>query len=532
MTEFVQQDELPTHGSSRLLVIGGVLLLVLTLVTTGFTILNSRDETIDRYSRDTNTLGLALADQTNRVMSNVETVLEQIQQQIAGMKIETPAEFANKLGGEPFGHALIEWGKTPVQVDGLVLIDASGFLINSSTEMSATPVNLSDRDYFVHFLNDDDKSSFIGRPVPNRLTGERAFYVVRRIDNSAGEFLGLILARIELSSFERILASVVPPDGGSVALFRSDGTILARSPEGQAAIGSKISSASRWWRVVEHGGGTYRSAGQFDEAARIISVHPVKGFPLVVGVTVAEEAALSQWQRQSIIIGGAFLAILLCAAFLFYWSLRQYGQLAASRAKLAANNVELRDSRRRFEQQAADMAHAAEALRVSEYRLERQSKALEVTFKYMDQGIMMVDANHRVAVYNARVTEIMGVPEDLLSRHPSFEELLAYQWQQNEFNDTTPDVQSVIRDGGLLKKAQIYERRRPNGMTVEVRSIPLPGGGVVLTYTDISARAAAEEALNAARDEADAARDEADAARDRADAARDLADAARDGAKT
>jgi len=502
--EFVEQDELPTRGSSRILVIGGVLLLALTIVTTVFTILNARDETIDRYRRDTDTLGLALADQTNRVMSNVEIVLQQIQDQIGAYKLETPAEFSNKLGGNEFGQILRERGKTPVQIDGLVLIDASGFLINSSTEMSTTPVNLSDRDYFVHFLNDDDKSSFIGRPVPNRLTGERAFYVVRRINSATGEFLGLILARIELSSFERILAAVVPPDGGTVALFRGDGTILARSPEGQAAIGSKISSASPWWRVVEKGGGSYRSSGQFDEGARIVSVHLVKGFPLVVGVTVSEEAALSEWVRQSLMIGGAFLIISLCAAFLFYWSLRQFGQLQASRAKLASHNSELRDSRRRFEQQAADMVHAAEALRVSEYRLERQSQALEVTLKYMDQGLMMVDANHRVAVYNARLIQIMGLPESLLSRHPSFDELLAYQWEHNEFSETATDLQSFIRSGGLLKQARIYERRRPDGRMVEIRSIPLPGGGVVLTYTDISARIAAAAAPAGLRDGAEA----------------------------
>lgn len=525
MKEFVAEDELPTRGSSRLLVIGGVLLLVLTLVATGFTILDLRDSTIDRYRRDTDTLSLVLAEQTDRSMGNVEGLLQEIQAQIAAMKIETPGEFSNRLGGEDFARALREWGKTPVQVDGLVLLDSSGFLINSSTAMAGSPVNLSDRDYFVHFLNANDKGSFVGRPVPNRLTGERAFYIVRRINNAAGDFLGLIVARIELSSFERVLAPVVPADGGSVALFRRDGTILARAPEGQAAIGSKLSAASKWWRVVEEGGGSYRSSGQFDEEARIVAVHLVKGFPLVVGVTVEEDAALSQWQRQAIIIGSAFSVIGLCSAFLLYWSLWQFGRVDASKGRLAAQIGELKDSRRRFEQQAADMVRAAEALRVSEYRLERESKALEVTLKHMDQGIMMVDANHRVAVYNARVTEIMGVPEELLKRHPSFEELLAYQWEQNEFNETRAEVQSVIRDGGLLKKAQIYERRRPNGKTVEVRSIPLPGGGVVLTYTDITARITAQEALSAARDEADAARDEADAARDLADAARNEAKA-------
>ncbi|MDB5363456.1 MAG: hybrid sensor histidine kinase/response regulator [Rhodospirillales bacterium] len=373
MTEFVLEDGPPTHGSSRILALAGMLLLVATILMTGFIIWDLRDDTINRYRQDMDTLGLALAEQSERSMDSVDLVLQQIQQQIDALRIATPSEFSSRLGGDEFGRVLRDRGRTAVQADGFVLVDSGGYLINSSNGMATTQVNLSDRDYFVHFLKDDDKSSFIGRPVPNRLTGERAYYVVRRIDSAAGEFLGLIVARMELASFERQYNAVVPPDGGSIALFRRDGTILARAPEGHAAIGTKISPASRWWRVVEHGGGSYRSSGQFEEEARIVSIHLEKRFPLVLGVTVLEEAALNHWRWQAMIIGAAFLVISLCAGFVLYWSLRQYRQLQASARKLVLHNVELQDNRRRLEQQAG----AAAAIRVSERKLVAEAKALE-----------------------------------------------------------------------------------------------------------------------------------------------------------
>jgi signal transduction histidine kinase/CheY-like chemotaxis protein len=52
---------------------------------------------------------------------------------------------------------------------------------------------------------------------------------------------------------------------------------------------------------------------------------------------------------------------------------------------------------------------------------------------------------------------------------------------------------------------QVYERRRPNGRMLEVRSTPLPGGGAVRTYMDITERTEAAAALQAAKEQAEAA---------------------------
>ena len=49
------------------------------------------------------------------------------------------------------------------------------------------------------------------------------------------------------------------------------------------------------------------------------------------------------------------------------------------------------------------------------------------------------------------------------------------------------------------------ERTRPDGRVVEVRSNPVPGGGVVLIYSDITERKRAEAEIHAARDTAERA---------------------------
>jgi signal transduction histidine kinase len=49
------------------------------------------------------------------------------------------------------------------------------------------------------------------------------------------------------------------------------------------------------------------------------------------------------------------------------------------------------------------------------------------------------------------------------------------------------------------------ERTRPDGRVIEIRRNPVPGGGFVLIYADITERKRAEEAIRAARDAAEAA---------------------------
>ena len=50
-----------------------------------------------------------------------------------------------------------------------------------------------------------------------------------------------------------------------------------------------------------------------------------------------------------------------------------------------------------------------------------------------------------------------------------------------------------------------FERTRPDGRVIEVRRNPVPGGGFVLIYSDITERKHAEEAIRTARDAAEAA---------------------------
>ncbi len=141
---------------------------------------------------------------------------------------------------------------------------------------------------------------------------------------------------------------------------------------------------------------------------------------------------------------------------------------------------------------AIERHRSIQALRESEAQLSAKSRTLEITLERMEQGVMMVNNDRMVEVCNRRAIELLGLPVALMASKPSFAQVLEYQWSTEEFADTPEELRQFVRGGGILDQPQCYERKRPNGRVIEIQSVPLDGGGVLRTYTDITNRRRAE----------------------------------------
>lgn len=148
-----------------------------------------------------------------------------------------------------------------------------------------------------------------------------------------------------------------------------------------------------------------------------------------------------------------------------------------------------------LKRQQRDLALAEQRAKESEAQLRHKTALLEATLENMAQGVMMINADRVVEVCNQRVIDLLDLPEALMHSRPLFDDVLAHQWQRDEFSQTPRDLQAFIRRGGLLNETHVYDRRRPDGRVIEVHSIPMAGGGVLRTYTDISERRRSEERI-------------------------------------
>lgn len=177
----------------------------------------------------------------------------------------------------------------------------------------------------------------------------------------------------------------------------------------------------------------------------------------------------------------------ICAVALL-WIIWQLLARRKFRSILERHQADLLLAQDRLAQQSLQLEAVGAALKASEAALEERTGVLDTTLQHIDQGVLMIDAAGVVVVHNQQVVEMLDLPAKLLAARPNFDEILEFQWKTQEFSRTAKSLQDFVRAGGIVATPRLYERERPNGMSIEVRSQPLVGGGIVRTFTDITER--------------------------------------------
>lgn len=141
-----------------------------------------------------------------------------------------------------------------------------------------------------------------------------------------------------------------------------------------------------------------------------------------------------------------------------------------------------------LKRQQQQLAQAEQAARDSAAQLARKSALLQATLENMEQGIAMVNAEGVVEFYNHHLLELLDLPQALLDRRPTIGEVIRYQRAQGEFEGLSDELQAYLASDTLTQALHSVERRRPNGRIIEVRSLPVEGGGLLRTFTDVTER--------------------------------------------
>jgi len=120
----------------------------------------------------------------------------------------------------------------------------------------------------------------------------------------------------------------------------------------------------------------------------------------------------------------------------------------------------------------------------------------------IEQALTIYDRDLRLMVCNQRFREMFGLPEHLCAPGARFEDTVRHLVACGEYGPVG-DVEEAVRarvETARAFKPHYMERTRANGRTISVEGSPLPQGGWVAVYTDIT-RAKRQEALLRARSE-------------------------------
>lgn len=135
----------------------------------------------------------------------------------------------------------------------------------------------------------------------------------------------------------------------------------------------------------------------------------------------------------------------------------------------------------------ARLSASLAALRGTLDAAEARVKLLDSVLESLTDGIAVVDADYRLACWNARFPDVTGVPRRALRIGLSFAEVVRLQAEGGEFGLVDPEAETerrmqLLRQGKMMGR---WQRKRPDGSRIELRRAPLPGGGFVTLYTPV-----------------------------------------------
>jgi diguanylate cyclase (GGDEF)-like protein len=322
-----------------------------------------------------------------------------------------------------------------------------------------------------------------------------------------GEVVYTLTASLPPVALSKLLADagIQEPFFGSVA--DRNGAILARAEHDPSLIGKPLPG------FEEARGDSGAWSGVNPAGVEVIATYrrsSLSGWLFAVGI---DRAVVNAPLRQSLWWLGALAVLLGVTAFAISSfvvrrmidSQRQVAAAAeavgggavidAPETQVAEANLvgkALSDASRRLHEQGMALVAANRTLerRVEERtrELSAQTRLVEATLDNMDQGLMLLDADGTVPICNQRAMELLDLPPELMQSRPTFEAVREFQLARNEFARSGDLIRNWVASGGLERSAHTYERERPNGTMLEIRTVPLPDGGAVRTFTDITVR--------------------------------------------
>ena len=136
---------------------------------------------------------------------------------------------------------------------------------------------------------------------------------------------------------------------------------------------------------------------------------------------------------------------------------------------------------------------------------EKEHELLRATLENMAQGVAMYDAEHKLVTWNELFREYLDMPEEFLGTDRTFSDYIRYLGDRGEFGEDADLEEELKKRLAVLNKSHSFERVRPDGTVLEVRRDPVPGGGFIAIYTDITERKKSEQQLREAKESAESA---------------------------
>jgi diguanylate cyclase (GGDEF)-like protein len=415
------------------------------ITATAWMALQSRARALSAATASVQNLALVLDKHIARTVDSVDTLLQTVLHE-GGEKGPAPQTASH------MASLLSELTRDLPYVKTVELMNENGATVFNLGETSEAGDGINLETY-VTYSKRPDLGLYVSRP---RRDGASRTWLTGIARRSAGL---IAIVHIDIEQLQHLFDEINVGRTGALALWRADSMLLTRKPYQVSNIGRSFPDAILFREVARSPVGVYEPATSVtDGLQRIIAYRSLPATSLIIAVSLGKDEVLAPW-RQDVLRDLALVAIAITI-------LVSFGVLVA------------REARRRG---------AAEA------RAKQKTELLEATLENMDQGLIMFDADVRVQVCNRRALELLDLPPSLMLSRPTFEDVKRWEFDRGEFGQVDQDFQDWVQSQLFERRLHTFERERPNGTVLEVRTAPIADGGAVRTYTDITERKRVEK---------------------------------------
>jgi Na+/proline symporter/signal transduction histidine kinase/ActR/RegA family two-component response regulator len=164
------------------------------------------------------------------------------------------------------------------------------------------------------------------------------------------------------------------------------------------------------------------------------------------------------------------------------------GALGASSARLVLTSA-LRGA-------GIELAEIVTLFDEASQKLRFNRELLETMMDNLPQGVCVVNAEMRLVAWNQRYLDLFEYPPGFVFAGKPVEELIHYNAERGWCGPGDPSAHARKRVAYMRAgSAHTSERRRSDGRVIELRGQPLPDGGFVTAFSDVTSHKRTEESL-------------------------------------
>ncbi|WP_306518265.1 PAS-domain containing protein [Rheinheimera sp.] len=127
-------------------------------------------------------------------------------------------------------------------------------------------------------------------------------------------------------------------------------------------------------------------------------------------------------------------------------------------------------------------------------------KILFSTLEHLSQGVSVVDRDLQLVAWNKQYLEMFQYPEGMVRVGRAIADIVRFNAERGLCGEGSAEEHVQKRLQHMQRgTAHVFQRVRPDGSVIEMRGNPIPGGGFVTSFTDITEHVRAVQQLAEAK---------------------------------